>query len=347
MLRPALALVALAGLTAAQDTLAVPQLSPPAEHTWTVGVTEVNVAYHAPSVRGREIFGSKVPYDVVWRAGANSNTTVTFQHDVSVEGHAVPAGTYGVHMIPGPGEWTVILSKDSTAWGSYRYREENDAMRAVVQSEQRPHRERLEFVMDDVEMGAATLALHWGETYVPVRVEIDLGEVVLAPVREAHAKGDENPGWQYWFQAAEYGRDYDVDPEELLSWTDRSCEIQKTFSNLWTQSELLAEVGRVEEAGAAREAALERVTVDELSSLGRRYANRDDNEAAAAIYEMVVQMGSPNWWVYTQIATVREKLGDTKGALEALEQALTKGVDPVTEAEITANIERLTGRATG
>jgi hypothetical protein len=347
MLRPALALVALAGLTVAQDSLPIPQLSPPAEHSWTVGVTEIDVAYHAPSVRGREIFGSKVPYGVVWRAGANLNTIVTFQHDVSVEGHAVPAGVYGVHMIPDAHEWTVILSKDSTAWGSSRYRQDNDAMRAVVEAQQRPHRERLEFVLDDVETGAATLALHWGETYVPMRIEIDLAQVVLAPVREAHLKGDENPGWQYWFQAAEYGRDHDVDAEELLTWTDRSCEIQKTFSNLWTQSELLGEVGRVEEAGVAREAALERVTVDELSSLGRRYATRDDNQAAAAIFEMVVQMGSPNYWVYTQIADVREKLGDTKGAVEALEQALTKGVDPVTEAEIMANIERLTGRATG
>jgi len=350
MLRPVLALSLVACLVSsswAQDRLPVPPKSPHVQHAWSLGITEISVDFHAPSVRGREIWGVKVPYDVVWRAGANANTVLTFEHDVSLEGQPVPAGSYGLHMLPGAERFTIILSKNTEGWGSYGYTQEQDLLRAEVTPREAASRERLDYLLDDVSDSGGTLALHWGQVYVPMQVEVDLAAVVLAPVRELAASGGEGPGWQYWFQAADYGRDHGVLASEGLAWIERSIEHATTFTNLWSRSELLADLERVEEAGAAREQALELVTVDELSSLGSRYADRGDLQSAGSIYDMVMQMGSPNWWDYTRIATVRERLGDVDGAKAALEQALTRNPDPVARAEIEASLAHLSEGSTG
>src|SRR6266481_6074301 len=87
--------------------------------TQRIGLTDITVNYCRPLVGGREIWGKAVPYGQVWRAGANENTTITFTDDVSVEGHALPAGTYGLHTLPTADQWTIIFSKNSTSWGSF------------------------------------------------------------------------------------------------------------------------------------------------------------------------------------------------------------------------------------
>src|SRR5436189_2318357 len=87
--------------------------------TQRIGTTDLSVNYHRPSVKGRTIWGDVVPYDQVWRAGANENTVFTTTSDITVEGKALPAGTYGLHTIPTKGTWTIIFSKDYVAWGSF------------------------------------------------------------------------------------------------------------------------------------------------------------------------------------------------------------------------------------
>lgn len=350
MLRPALTaclLVALCISSVAQDRLPLPQLSPGASLSQTVGATEISVSYAAPAVRDRVIWGNKVPYDVVWRAGANTNTTVTLEHDVKVEGQALAAGTYGLHMIPGVDSFTIIFSQDSTSWGSYRYVEENDALRVTVTPQSAPKRERMAFLFDDVGDESATLQLHWDEVLVPVRIDVDVPTVVLAPVRENFAANSDKPGWEYWFQAADYGRVHGAPASETLAWVEKSVAIQKSFSNLWCQSELLADLNRLEEAESARTAALERVTADELADLGSRYLQREDPGAAAQVLTMVTEMGGAGWYVWSRLAQAREQMGDLPGAVEALKGALTAGPDPVTEGELKANLERVNSGVSG
>lgn len=104
--------------------LILPRLSQHAAITQRIGLTDVTISYHRPEVGGRKIWGAV--YDRVWRAGANENTTVTFSDDVSIEGHTLPAGTYGLHAIPAAGQWTIIFPKNSTSWGSFSYDEKED-----------------------------------------------------------------------------------------------------------------------------------------------------------------------------------------------------------------------------
>ncbi|MBA3895137.1 MAG: DUF2911 domain-containing protein [Gemmatimonadales bacterium] len=100
-----------AGLPAQVPTLVLPKASQRATVSQTIGLTEIGLTYDRPLVNGREIWGRLVPYDSVWRAGANENTVIAFSSPVRVGGRELPAGRYGVHMIPTAGEWTVILSR--------------------------------------------------------------------------------------------------------------------------------------------------------------------------------------------------------------------------------------------
>ena len=94
--------------------LDLPRDSQHAVLTQRIGITDVTVNYHRPLVKGRAIWGKVVPYGQVWRAGANENTTIAFSDPVTIEGQALPRGTYGLHMIPGENDWTIILSKNYT-----------------------------------------------------------------------------------------------------------------------------------------------------------------------------------------------------------------------------------------
>src|SRR5258706_15751619 len=100
------------------QNLEIPRASQKAMVMQRIGLTDITIAYHSPLVKERKVWGELVPYNEVWRAGANENTTISFTSDVLAEGKALPAGTYGLHMIPAENEWTIIFSKNSTSWGS-------------------------------------------------------------------------------------------------------------------------------------------------------------------------------------------------------------------------------------
>src|SRR5438067_13774930 len=116
----------------AQSLLNLPRASQHALVTQRVGITDITINYSRPLVNKRQIWGKLVPYGQVWRAGANENTTIEFTDPVTVEGKQLARGIYGLHMIPGESEWTLIFSKAATAWGSFSYKQQEDALRVSV-----------------------------------------------------------------------------------------------------------------------------------------------------------------------------------------------------------------------
>ncbi|MBT9392637.1 DUF2911 domain-containing protein [Hymenobacter sp. NST-14] len=130
-----LLLLVLAVLSAApgfaQDQKA-PPASPAATATGKIGKATVTVAYSSPSVKGRPVWGQLVPYNEVWRAGANEATTFTTDQPLQVEGKTLPAGTYSLFAIPTEKEWTVIFNKTAKQWGAYKYDAKQDALRVSV-----------------------------------------------------------------------------------------------------------------------------------------------------------------------------------------------------------------------
>ncbi|KAA9339847.1 DUF2911 domain-containing protein [Hymenobacter busanensis] len=237
------ALVASCLLTAsvalAQD-FPQPQASPRAVVTQTVGLTEVTVDYHAPNVKGRKIWGQLVPYDQVWRAGANENTTITFSDSVRVGGKPVPAGKYSVYVLPSADhEWQLILNKVTTHWGAEGYKEADDLLRLPVLPETAPMRETLGYWFSDVRPGAARLNLSWEERTLSVSIRTDVNTQVVRAMKKAVEAKPDNP--QLLAQAADYLIQNQLEAELALQYINRAIALNDTYTNNWLKAKLLAQ----------------------------------------------------------------------------------------------------------
>jgi len=144
----------------------------------------ITIVYGRPGVKGRKIWGELVPYGLApgtkysenkpfpWRAGANESTTIESNKDLLVEGKPLPAGKYSIHMIPGEKEWVVIFNKNNAAWGSYTYKQEEDALRVTVTPVKAPFQEWMAFGFDELAGTSATAYLHWVELKVPFKIQL-------------------------------------------------------------------------------------------------------------------------------------------------------------------------------
>lgn len=146
-----------------------PRVSPNAEVGQTIGTTEVLITYGRPSVNERVIFGDLVPWNEVWRTGANESTVISFSDDVMLEGEHVEAGTYSLYTLPGEEEWEIILS-NKLSWGT-QYDEAEDVLRVAVDAEETHFLEQMMIYFENVTETSADLVIHWDETRVPVTIE--------------------------------------------------------------------------------------------------------------------------------------------------------------------------------
>jgi hypothetical protein len=221
------------GAALAQQQLDLPRPSPNATVSQMVGVTEITIKYSRPGVKNREIWGKLVPYGEVWRTGANENTTIKFSTPVKVEGHELPAGTYGLQTIPTATEWTVIFSKDANEWGAFSYKQADDALRIQAKPQPAELRERMAFDFDDVTDTATQVVLHWEKLKVPFTVEVDTPKLVSAKAKEVVR-------WQTSYQAANYCIQNDTCLDDASRWLDASIALDSNFANLRAKAMLLA-----------------------------------------------------------------------------------------------------------
>lgn len=150
------------------------RISPKASVSQTVGFTDVTISYSRPGVKGRKIWGDLVPYDKVWRAGANEATKITFSTDVMVEGKKLSAGSYGFFVIPGKKEWTLIFNKVADQWGAFEYNEAEDVLRINVKPEKNSFIEWLRYGITKTSDSAAIISLEWEKLKVPFKVEVKI-----------------------------------------------------------------------------------------------------------------------------------------------------------------------------
>ena len=162
-----------------------PRKSPKASVSQVIGVdTDVTINYSRPAMRGRDIYWDVVPNGMEegnnysdnkpfpWRAGANENTTIEFSKDLEIEGKAISAGKYSIHMIPSETTWVVIFNKVNDGWGSFKYDASQDALRVTVTPVKAPKAELLTFGFEDLADYSATAFLHWGEKKVPFKIKV-------------------------------------------------------------------------------------------------------------------------------------------------------------------------------
>lgn len=147
------------------------QASPAASISQSVGLSTVAIEYHRPAVKGRPIWGALVPYDAVWRTGANEATTIRFSDAVKVEGKDVPAGTYAFFAIPGKDKWTLILNKTAAQWGAFKYSAAEDQLRFDVKPASAPMQEWLRYSIEPSSANSAVVQLAWEKLSVQFTVE--------------------------------------------------------------------------------------------------------------------------------------------------------------------------------
>lgn len=333
LLLPVLAAAQVPGLTG-------PQASPAATITQTVGVTDITVSYHRPAVNGREVWGALVPYDRVWRAGANENTTVSFSTPVTVNGAKLPAGTYGLHMIPAAGDWTAIFSTESGAWGSFSYDEAEDAARVTVKPEPAPFQERLSYAFDEPTADSVVLALRWENLRVPLEIGVDLPRTVLDSYR-AQLRGLPRFGWQGWNQAANWAARNGIDLDDALAWADRSISMNRNFTNLRTKALVLEKTGDAAGAEALTKEALGLATEAEMNAYGYQLLGQKKIDEAIAVFEKNVRDYPDSWNTYDSLAEAYGVKGERKKSLEYYTKALNMTTIEDQKTRISGILEQL------
>jgi hypothetical protein len=251
--------------------LKLPRVSPNAELKQTVGLTDITITYSRPAVKGRQIWGSLVPYDQVWRTGANDATTIAFSDDVMVGATKVPAGKYSLHTIPSQGDWTIIMNGTANQWGSFTYDPAKDAVRIKATPEKAEFREWLAFEIPKMTTDEATIAIRWENLSVPFTIRTNSTERSMANIRTAMAQAAPND-WTTPYRAATFAFESD-DMADARMWLDSSIKAKETMANLWLRARIQARAG--DKAAAMR-------TVDSALAL----AGPDDKIFAAEIKRM-------------------------------------------------------------
>ncbi len=231
----------------------LPRLSPSASVGQMIGITEVTVTYGRPSVRGREVFGELVPFDRVWRTGADEATVIQFADPVTVGGAEIAPGAYALFTIPGEEEWTVILNDEPNQWGAYNYETDRNVHTFTVTPEAASFRELMTFTFDGVTSNEATLTLHWDELRVPIPLAVDTEALVVAQAEEQISNSS---SWQEPLQFAAYALQNEVLLDEALRWAQQSTDRQENFNNLYVKARVHAALGQYDEAIATGEQAL-------------------------------------------------------------------------------------------
>lgn len=230
--------------TPALAQLELPPASPAAKVMQVVGLTEVSVDYASPAVKGRKIWGGLVPWDQVWRTGANAATKISFGRDVTFGGKPVPAGSYSIVTIPSEKGWTVVLNKELALFGGGKtYDAKDDVVRVSGATSEIPFRERLTFLFSNTTDDQTSLDLEWEKLRVSVPIQAD-----TAAQAQQNIQAAVTGSWRSLANAGRYVADTSKDYPTALKYLDNSLAIQQHWYNTWIKADILARSGKYADA---------------------------------------------------------------------------------------------------
>ncbi|WP_394747543.1 DUF2911 domain-containing protein [Spongiimicrobium salis] len=316
----------------AQITL--PATSPEAEVRQRVGITDITIHYNRPSVRGRKIWGNLVPYGfnylgfgtskaAPWRAGSDYNTTINFTHEVSIQGNKVSAGKYALFMAPEEnGEVMIILSSNTTSWGSYFYDVNEDVLRFKVTSiDKNTSAEMLTYSFDSVTPYNTTVSLHWGTKEIPFKIDVAVDEIVMEGIRNdlRNPKGFQQSTWD---SAANYA--FSIGQlTQALEWINASIKgsffSKETFSNLSLKSQILEKQGKNAEANNMLQKSIPLGSAEELYKLGLSFIVNGQVDKAIEVMQANVKNNDGAFPSHYGLARAYSAKKDYANALKALE----------------------------
>jgi len=321
--------------------------SPAATVSQTIGISTITVNYSRPSVKGREVWGKLVPYgwnvqgfgagnSAPWRAGANENTTIKFSHPVTVEGHQVPAGIYGLFfVINNDNSGEVILSKDNKSWGSFFYDAKRDEMRAPIKVRDNTATEMLTYDFVNLTKNSGELVLNWEKKQFPVKIEFAVDDIVMSNAAE-ELNGATGFNWIGFASAANYALANKVNLDQALTWSDKAIAMNNSFNTLSLKSNILKAQGKTADADKIMADAVTIATENELNNYGYTLLNNKDYDKAIEMLTLNTKRhpASANTW--DSLGEAYATKGDKKNAITNFKKALS--LNP--PANVKANSEK-------
>ncbi len=325
-----------------------------------VGITSITIKYSRPDVNKREgkIFGdgNVVTYGFSttnfntntntspWRAGANENTTITFEHDVKVEGQPIKAGTYGLFMAMGADNVTVIFSKQSEAWGSFYYDEKYDALRVNVKPVALDKSvEWLKYEFIEQHEKSCVIALQWEKVSVPFKVEVDVDNIVLARLREQlTSRLGFNPS--LILTATQYCFNKNINLDEALEWSKKAINGnggQKTYITLRNLATAYEKLNRTAEADSAMNEALLIATANQYTAYGRILITQKRVDKAMEVFTASQKRYGDIFGVNGGLMNGYSAKGDFKNAVKYAEKALVQAPNDAAKTTLQGQIAKL------
>ena len=321
-----------------------------------VGITSITIKYSRPDVNKREgqLFGTKVPYgfkeqnfvtnkaESPWRAGANEATTITFEHDVKVEGKDIKAGTYALFMAMGADNVALIFSNQTEAWGSFSYNEKDDVLRVDVKPVVLEKSvEWLKYEFTEHKETNCTIAMQWEKLSVPFKISVDVDNIVINSLRkEMTSRKSFTPALE--LQAAQYCLNKNINLEEALRWSKNAIDGpggQKTFITLRNLATAYEKLNRIPEADSTMNEALLIATANQYTAYGRQLITQKRADKALEILKASQKRYGDIWGVNNGLMSGYSAKSDFKNALKyaskAMLQAPNDAAKKILEGQIT------------
>lgn len=231
--------------SASAQTFRTPSPSTPQFIRQDFGLSTIELSYSRPGVKGRKIFGDLVPYDKVWRTGANQATTLTFGDTVTIGSATIPPGKYGLLTIPGAEEWTFIITRQTDVTNPTAYRQDQDIVRVQASPHTLPFSvETMTLEFSNVTGNSCNLDLLWEKVAVGIPITTNTDAKVMAQIAGTMDK-DNHPYYQAAFYYLENGKDLN----KALEWFDKAIAQDPTaYFAVYQKARCLAKLGRKQEA---------------------------------------------------------------------------------------------------
>ncbi|HSD14255.1 MAG TPA: DUF2911 domain-containing protein [Flavobacterium sp.] len=233
---------------AMQAQVKTPQASPGAKIEQVVGLTNVEIDYSRPSIKGRTVFGELVPYGKMWRTGANANTVISFSEDVVIGGKKLEKGKYALFTFPKADSWDVIFYKDTNNWGlPESWDDSKVALRTTVKPETLNRKvETFTIGVNNVDNDFGFLELSWEKTIVAVKFEVPTQKTAMESIEKTLG----GPKAADYFSSAQYLYQSNGDLNKALTWVNKSIEMEKEAPFWYLRLKSLIQAKKGDKVGA-------------------------------------------------------------------------------------------------
>jgi len=242
-------------------------------------------------------------------------------------------------MIPGESEWTIIFSKTASAWGSFTYKKDEDAVRVTVKPQSGEFHEALTYDFDDPKPNSATITMRWEKVAVPFKVEVNTHDIVAGNLHQ-QLRGLSQYTWEGWDDAANYLLAEKYDFDEALKYADQSIGVEKRYDNLMTRANVLDALNRKDEASASRNQALELANAFQLHIYGRTLQGQGKQDQAFEVFRLNIKKNPSSWLAHNESARLACAKGDFDTAVKEMKLAVA-GANDQNKNAIEALVRRL------